>query len=172
MIKEKYIDAIKSRVDISQLVMDLCPGTSLQNAGKTYKDIIHDEFFTPEMTRYDEVSFPVTLRWGGSEDAEGIEVPVHLDHNPTFFELYFEGEENLMIELGGRWFYKSPKAKVIDLMPAFYEDPIIGEEDMTLRFFAPPASGENDLSLDDGLTNAYQTLSALPKIRIEYGPVL
>lgn len=139
---------------------------------QTYKDIIHDEFFTPEMTRYDEVSFPVTLRWGGSEDAEGIEVPVHLDHNPTFFELYFEGEENLMIELGGRWFYKSPKAKVIDLMPAFYEDPIIGEEDMTLRFFAPPASGENDLSLDDGLTNAYQTLSALPKIRIEYGPVL
>jgi len=139
---------------------------------QTYKDIIHDDFFKPEMTRYDEVSFPVTLRWGGSEDAEGIEVPLHLEHNPTFFELYFEGEENLMIELGGKWFYKSPKAKVIDLMPAFFEDPIIGEEDMVLRFFAPPASGENNLSLDDGLTNAYQTVNALPKFRIEYEPVL
>lgn len=46
MIKEKYIDAIKSRVDISQLVMDLCPGTSLQNAGKYRKKcccVFHNE---------------------------------------------------------------------------------------------------------------------------------
>jgi len=37
MIKEKYIDTIKSRVDISQLVTDLCPGTSLKNTGKYRK---------------------------------------------------------------------------------------------------------------------------------------
>ena len=46
MIKEKYIDAIKSRVDISQLVMDLCPGTSLQSAGKNRKKcccVFHNE---------------------------------------------------------------------------------------------------------------------------------
>ena len=46
MIKEKYIDTIKSRVDISQLVMDLCPGTSLQNAGKNRKKcccVFHSE---------------------------------------------------------------------------------------------------------------------------------
>jgi len=37
MIKEKYIDAIKSRVDICQLVMDLCPGTKLLKAGQNRK---------------------------------------------------------------------------------------------------------------------------------------
>ena len=37
MIKEKYIDAIKSRVDICQLVIDLCPGTKLLNAGQNRK---------------------------------------------------------------------------------------------------------------------------------------
>lgn len=138
----------------------------------TYKDIIHDDFFKPQMTVGDELEFPVNLRWGGSEDAEGIEVPVHLEHDPTFFELTFEGEENLMIEVNGKWFYKSPKVKTVDLMPAFFENPIVGEEDLTLRFFAPPASGENDLSLDDGLMNSYQTINALPKIRLEYEAVL
>ena len=33
MIKEKYIDMIKSRVDIHQLVTQLCPNTHLQKAG-------------------------------------------------------------------------------------------------------------------------------------------
>ena len=33
MIKEKYIDMIKSRVDICQLVTELCPGTRLLKGG-------------------------------------------------------------------------------------------------------------------------------------------
>lgn len=37
MIKEKYIDTVKSRVDICQLVMDLCPGVTLLNSGKYRK---------------------------------------------------------------------------------------------------------------------------------------
>ena len=138
---------------------------------KTYKEIIHDDFFKPEMTTGDEISFPVKLRWGGSEDAEGIEIPIHLDEAPQFFELRFEDDSNLMIELGGKWFYKSPKVKTLDLMSVFFENPIEPPEEMTLRIFAPPATGENDLTLEDGLTNAYQTIEKLPDIRIEYGPV-
>ena len=37
MIKEKYIDAIKSRVDICQLVIDLSPSTKLLGAGQNRK---------------------------------------------------------------------------------------------------------------------------------------
>ena len=111
------------------------------------------------------------LRWGGSEDAEGIEIPIHLDEAPQFFELRFEDDSNLMIELGGKWFYKSPKVKTLDLMSVFFENPIEPPEEMTLRIFAPPATGENDLTLEDGLTNAYQTIEKLPDSRIEYGPV-
>lgn len=46
MIKEKYIDLVKSRVDISQLVVDLCPGTALKPAGshrRKCRCVFHEE---------------------------------------------------------------------------------------------------------------------------------
>ena len=138
---------------------------------KTYKEIIHDDFFTPEMTRGEEVSFPVKLRWGGAEDAEGIEIPLHFDKTPHFCEVTFDDDSNIMMEINGKWFYKSPKARTIDLMSAFFEKPLSGAADLTLRLFAPPASGENDLSQEDGLFNSYSTIEKLPAIRIEYEPV-
>lgn len=138
---------------------------------QTYKKIIHDEWFMPSIKHCDETTLPLTLRWGSSEDAEGIAVPLHFSKNPHFCELIFEDESNLMIELNGRWFYKSPKAKTIDLMPAFYEKPIEGECDMTLKIFAPPATGENDISTEDGMFNYYYTLEKLPAIRIRTEPI-
>lgn len=138
---------------------------------QTYKELIHDEWFLPSMTMGEEIQLPVTLRWGGSEDAEGIAVPLHFEGNPHFCELVFEDDSNLMIEINGRWFYKSPKAKTIDLMSAFYEKPLSGECDMTLKIFAPPASGENDISTEDGLFNSYTTIEKLPKIRIRFSAV-
>ncbi len=138
---------------------------------KTYKEIIHNDYFKPSMTQGEELSFPVTLRWGSSEDAEGICVPIHFEGKPHFCELYFEDDSNLMLELNGKWFYKSPKAKFVDLMPEFFETPVEGECDMTLKIFAPPASGENDLSIEDGMYNSYATIEKLPKIRILYTPV-
>ena len=134
----------------------------------TYRKIIHSERFLPKMEQGGEVTLPVTLRWGNSEDAEGLAIPLHFEKNPVFCELTFEDEGNYMIELNGRWFYKSPKAKTIDLMSAFFEKPLEGAADLTLRLFAPPASGENDLSVGDGLYNAYASIEKLPAIRIRY----
>ena len=138
---------------------------------QTYKKIIHDEWFLPSMTQGDEITLPVTLRWGSSEDAEGIAVPLHFESNPHFCELVFEDDLNLMIEINGRWFYKSPKAKTIDLMSAFFEKPLSSPCDMTMKIFAPPASGKNDLSAEDGMFNSYTTVTKLPKIRIRYSPI-
>ena len=77
-----------------------------------------------------------------------------------------------MMEINGKWFYKSPKAKTIDLMGAFFEKPLDGAADMTLKLFAPPASGENDSTQgDDWAENYYYTVKKLPKIRILFGPV-
>ncbi|MBR1724971.1 MAG: hypothetical protein IJ723_08160 [Ruminococcus sp.] len=137
----------------------------------TYKEIIHDDFFKPSMTRGEELQFPVKLRWGGSEDAEGIEIPLHFDKNPHFCEVTFDDDSNLMMEINSKWFYKSPKARTIDLMSAFFEKPLEGEADLTLRIFAPPASGENDLTIEDGLLNSYSTIEKLPDIRIRFEPV-
>ena len=141
---------------------------------KTYKDIIHSEWFYPEMTAGEEINFPVTLRWGGSEDSDGLAIPLHFEKNPHFCEIVFDEEDNgnYMFELNGKWFYKSPEARTIDMMGAFFEKPLEGECDMTLKLFAPPASGENDPSQgDDWDMNYYYTMNKLPKIRILFGPV-
>ena len=138
---------------------------------QTYKEIINRERFLPEMTEQGEISLPVTLRWGSSEDADGIAIPVHFDGDPHFCELVFDDDSNLMIEINGRWFYKSPKARTIDLMPAFYERRLSGAADMTIKLFAPPATGENDTEAEDGIFNYYYTLTKLPKVRILTTPV-
>lgn len=138
---------------------------------QAYKDIIHDEYFYPEIAEKEEVQFPVKMRWGSFEDSDGIEIPLHFDCNPTFCEITFEEELNLMMEINGKWFYKSPKAKTIDFMSAFYEKPLKGECDMTLKIFAPPASGENDPSQgDDWAVNYYSEITKMPDIRIRFEP--
>lgn len=138
---------------------------------ETYKKIIHSERFLPKMTQGGEVQLPVTLRWGSSEDAEGLAIPLHFEKNPVFCEVTFEDEGNYMLEINGFWFYRSPKAKTIDLMSAFYQKPLTGACNLTLKLFAPPASGENDLSIEDGLFNSYTTIEKMPKIRVRFAPV-
>ena len=143
---------------------------------QTYKEIIHDEYFYPEMKSEGDAQFPVKLRWGGSEDAEGIEIPLHFEKNPTFCEITFEDEDadlNLMMEINGKWFYKAPHAKTIDFMSAFFEKPLDGEADMTLKIFAPPASGENvNDGSEDWMLNTYSTITKMPNIRIRFAPIL
>lgn len=139
---------------------------------KTYREIIHDDFFLPKMTEGKEAALPAKLRWGGSEDAEGLRIPLHFDCNPSFCEITFKEELNLMLEINGRWFYKSPKAKTIDLMSAFYEKPLEGAADLTLNIFAPPASGENSPADGEGWQeNCYTVINEMPDIRIRFAPV-
>ena len=142
---------------------------------KTYKEIIHSERFLPEMKQGGEIELPIKLRWGGAEDADGIAIPLHFEKNPHFCELYFDDDDdgNYMFEINGKWFYRSPAAKCIDLMSAFYDAPLSGECDMTLKMFAPPASGENDPSQgDDWAENYYYTVKKLPRIRIFCEPIV
>ena len=139
---------------------------------QTYKEIIHRDWFMPEITRQEgEVQLPVTLRWRNSEDAEGLAIPLHFEKNPTFCELNFTDDSNLMLEINGKWFYKAPGTKYVDLMAAFFEKPLTGETDLTLKIFAPPATGENDLSVEDGLFHCDTVLESLPDIRIRFEPV-
>ena len=135
---------------------------------KEYKEIISQDWFKPEMTLGEEIKLPARLRWGGAEDAEGIALPIHFESDPVFCELSFNGNDNLMMELNGMWFYKAPGTKFVDLMPAFFENRLGGETDLTLKIFAPPASGENDVS---GSVDNYSVISELPAVRIRYEPV-
>ncbi len=137
---------------------------------KEYKKIIHEDWFSPKMELGNELSLPAKLRWGGSDDSDGIAIPLKLEADPVFCELTFDkdDESNLMIEINGRWFYKSPKCKYVDLMPAFFENKLDGATEMTLKLFAPPASGENE----PGATDYYSVIDKMPKLRVEYEPVV
>ena len=141
-----------------------------------FKEIINDEYFMPEMICEKESTIPAKLRWGGSEDADGVALKLHFDSNPVFCEAYFEDEledANLMMEINGKWFYKKKGVKFIDFMPAFFEKPINEECDLNINIFAPPASGENDPTQGaDWKMNYYFEMKALPKFRIQTVPVV
>ncbi|MDR2559412.1 MAG: hypothetical protein LBC86_07725 [Oscillospiraceae bacterium] len=144
---------------------------------QTYKEIIAEDYFCPAFEDKGEVNLPVKLRWGGFEDAEGLSIPLTFESDPVFCEVAFREDDalqaglNLMLEINGRWFYKAPKAKTIDLMPAFYNNRLSGKTELSLKIFAPPASGENNPA--DGADwhiNSYTTITKLPDIRIRYEP--
>lgn len=139
---------------------------------KEYKELLEDEYFKPGLREEAEVTLPATMRWGGAEDAEGVSFEVILEKTPEFFEIIFEEELNLMIEVRGRWFYKAAGTERIDLMPAFFESPLEQAQKVQLRMFAPPVSGENDVTQgEDWAENYYCTMRQLPKLRIRYEAV-
>ncbi|MBO4421321.1 MAG: hypothetical protein J5783_05790, partial [Lachnospiraceae bacterium] len=81
-----------------------------------YKDIIDDDFFKPEIKNHKTEKLPVLLRWGGSEDAEGVSMELKFEKDPIFAEANFTGslvDANLMMELNGMWFYKAPGVKFV-----------------------------------------------------------
>lgn len=140
---------------------------------KDYREVLKDPYFMPELSCTEETNLPVILRWGGSEDAEGVAFKIDFEKSPQFCEISFEETElNLMMELNGRWFYKAPGVKTIDLMPAFFDAPVADNTSMLLTIFAPPATGENDSSQGaDWAINYYTEMTRLPVLRIRYESV-
>lgn len=137
-----------------------------------YKEVLSDPYFSPEMTLKDEAAFPLKMRWGGSEDADGLAVKIDFEKTPEFCEATFEDGLSLMMELNGRWFYKAPNVKTVDFMPAFFNTPLQGAKELTLRIFATPVDGVNiDNGADDWIENYYAELTSPPTLRIRYDPI-
>ena len=134
-----------------------------------YKKLIQDPYFLPSMKRGGEVAFPAKLRWGGSDDAEGVEIPVNLERTPEFCEATFEEDASLMIEFGGKWFYKAKGVKTIDFMSLFFERRLNGPAIVPLRIFGTPVDGVNPKTdAPDWATNYYSELKSAPQLRIRY----
>ncbi len=150
-------DPNNSSVGIRQPLMD------------EYKKILKDPYFSPKINVGDEVSYPATLRWGGSEDADGIEIELAFDNTPEFCEVTMSEDLSLMMEFYGRWFYKSPGVVTVDLMSAFYTHPLTGPATIPLRIFATPPDGENhDDGTESWMTDQYYIMEAEPQLRIRY----
>lgn len=154
---------------------------------KTFKEIITVPYFTPVITDSRNIrlnkkgipSAPIKMRWGGSEDSEGIALTYEVKGTPLFCECYFEEDftsASLMLEVNGRWFYKAPETCFVDLMPAFFDAPKAKHDRITIRMFMTPSDGINDPSKgksfgknpkDDWDVNQYFEINTLPIVRIE-----
>ena len=148
---------------------------------KEYKKILNMDEYLPVMTLGEETQFPAKMRWGGSEDSDGIAVPVFFEQRPVFCEIYFTEDDaklNLMIELNGRWFYKESGINSVDLIPAFFDDNPLSwsssvKKEIPLKLFAPPPGGVNDPAQGNGWEiNYYAELKSPPQIRIRYAPAM
>jgi hypothetical protein len=141
-----------------------------------YKKILNMEAYLPVMRTQDALNFPAKLRWGGSEDSDGLAISLCFDKNPVFCEINFSEDDinlNLMMEINGRWFYKKPGVKSIDLIPAFFQNKLTGKQEITLKIFAPPPDGVNDPSQgQDWEINYYTEMKNPPEIRIRYAPAM
>lgn len=142
-----------------------------------YRQQLHKSFYSQKIEDEGLVELPYKLRWGCAEDSEGLSLNLHFEKQPVFAEVYFEEdllEKNLMIELGGYWFYKAPGTKCVDMMPLFYDKPLEKSCDMKLNIFAPPASGLNDspeknydnAKNGEWMTDTYTQINVLPKVRL------
>lgn len=141
-----------------------------------FKKVIYDEYFMPSQETISKAQLPVSMRWGGSEDADGVAMSVMFENDPVFIEAYFEDElekANLLMNINGKWFYKAPGVKCIDFMPAFFDKKIGRNTELKLTMFAPPAEGENTpADGDDWKMNYRYTLTSLPRVRIKYAPII
>ena len=134
-----------------------------------YRRILSDPYFMPQFKTGQEASYPATLRWGGSEDADGIEITVPLEKMPQFCEVTLPEELSIMMEFNGRWFYKAAGVATLDLMPAFFDRPIAEKTDIALRIFATPPDGENhDDGSKDWRCDQYYVINSKPQMRIRY----
>lgn len=136
---------------------------------KEYKKILNDPYFMPTVTEGENASCPVMLRWGGSEDADGICIDLTFDRTPEFCEVTLQEDLCLMMEFNGKWFYKAKGVGVIDLMPAFFEKPLDKEKNIPIYIFATPPDGENhENGRDDWAVNYYTEMRCEPSFRIRY----
>ncbi len=147
---------------------------------KTFKEIISDPYFSPSFKDGGNVkSSSIKMRWGGSEDSEGIALTYKAGGTPLFCECYFTDDlldASLMLEVNGRWFYKGAGTGYVDLMPAFFDTPKAKQDTITIRMFMTPTNGINDPSKgkssgkdseDDWAVNQYYEIKSLPIVRIE-----
>lgn len=139
---------------------------------KEYKELLADPYFMPKMKHLEETGFPYGFRWGGAEDADGLATLIHFENAPEFCEVSFEDEIGLMMEINGKWFYKAPHNKTMDLMPAFFDNMPDGEKDIEFKIFATPDNGVNEKGTsEDWNMNFYKELVHEPEFRIRYEPV-
>ncbi|MCL2499732.1 MAG: hypothetical protein FWE90_05280 [Defluviitaleaceae bacterium] len=143
---------------------------------ETYKEIIKQPYFSPVIHKSGEAQLPMRLRWGGSEDADGLAIPIEFESDPVFCEIVFDGmlkDLSFMVEINGKWFYKKPAVTTIDLMSAFFDKPLRQATVLDVLLFATPSEGVNDPAHgDDWDINHYTQIDALPAFRIRYKPTI
>jgi hypothetical protein len=108
---------------------------------------------------------PPSLVWRSAHDADGLGVRVRVPPHASFFELQLPKQPNLLVRVGGAWFYKSPGVEWLDATEAARA----AGRAVDVAIFAPPAPGTN-ARRGLGFASAVETrLGAAPAVRVR-GP--
>ncbi|MGE5598862.1 MAG: hypothetical protein ACM3XS_05740, partial [Bacteroidota bacterium] len=96
----------------------------------------------------------------------GLGYEIALAGEPVFFELRLAKEANLLIRVGGDWFYKRPGVEWVDATGAATG---LGRgESITVSLWAPPADGMNP-GAGEGYAGEYiYALPVPPECRVRY----
>jgi hypothetical protein len=107
------------------------------------------------------------MDWRSAEDSDGIGWKVRLKSRPIFFELRFPKEQNLLVCVNGRWFYKKPGTEWVDATSAVASEG--AGRQVAVSAFAPPADGANPPQGNGWQTSVLTELAAMPELRARYG---
>jgi hypothetical protein len=122
-----------------------------------YVKLIKDPYLSPAEKWAKLPAGELPLHWRHAEDSDGVGWKVPLKGKPTFFELKFEKDANLLVRVGDQWFYKKPGTEWVDGSAACWN---LGKGDIvTTAVFAPPA---------DGMGMPKAKLAAPPVLRVRY----
>jgi hypothetical protein len=127
-----------------------------------YRRLIREAYFSP-----DEAWEPLpagaelSTDWRSADDSDGLGWKIPLAGTPSFLEVKFPKEANLVIRAGTEWFYKKPGSEWVD-MTAAVRDAKAGDT-ATVAVFAPPADGTNG-----GASSVRTKLAGPPLLRLRY----
>ena len=127
-----------------------------------YRALIRDPWFSPG-EKWDRLPANAALEmdWRAADDSDGLAWKVELAGTPSFLEVKFPKEANLIVRAGTEWFYKKPGIEWVDLTAGVRH--FKAGDTATVTVFAPPADGTNG-----GASSVRTALPTPPLLRLRY----
>jgi hypothetical protein len=124
-----------------------------------YRALMKQRVFCPRETWTRVPELP-PLVWEASDNSKGVGYRVPIPARPSFFELWFHADDNLVVRVGERYYHKRPGSEWVDATDAALL--VEAGQAIEVVVFAPPADGSNPGSASSVTTR----LTAPPELRL------
>jgi len=125
-----------------------------------YRELIKDPYFNARET-WTRAGSRLTMEWRAADDSDGLGWKIRVKRRPSFFELQFPKEANLIIRAGTSWVYKKPGREWVDVTASVAG--VRRSATIGIAVFSPPADGSNGRS-----SSVRAVLARPPRIRLRF----